>query len=361
MIHVLYTVNGLRVNGMSAVIMQYIAGLDREKYSFFLFTDEVAQQYEEPLAQYGVKVIQSVNRKKNQAAYMKELCRILKNEKIDIIHIHGNSATIAVELMAAKLCRVPVRIAHSHNTTCQHKVFDRLLRPWMYGTYTHGIGCGKEAGKWLFGHRTHDVIKNGIDLEHFGYSEEARVAFRKKYHLEGKYVIGHVGRFTDQKNHDGILRIFQSVLKEKEATLLLVGDGPREAEVKALAKEMDLEEHIVFFGTTKDTAEVYSAMDVFLFPSKFEGVPLTLIEAQANGLPAVISDQISPEVVMTDLITVMPLTEEESWTEHLLAVEADRGEKSETAIRQLTKAGHNAEKVIETLDRLYTRAIKEKR
>ena len=263
--------------------------------------------------------------------------------------------------MAAKLCRVPVRIAHSHNTTCQHKVFDRLLRPWMYGTYTHGIGCGKEAGKWLFGQRPHDVIKNGIDLEHFVYSEEAREAFRQKYHLEGKYVIGHVGRFTDQKNHDGILRIFQSVLKEKEATLLLVGDGPREAEVKALAKEMDLEEHIVFFGTTKDTAEVYSAMDVFLFPSKFEGVPLTLIEAQANGLPAVISDQISPEVVMTELITVMPLTEEESWTEHLLVSETDREERSKTAIGQLTKAGHNAEKVIETLDRLYIRAIKEKR
>lgn len=357
MITVLYTVNGMRVNGMSAVIMQYIRGLDKNKYRFLLFTDEIAEQFLDELKDNCVNVIQSDSRGKNQVTYFFELCSILKKNKIDIIHAHGNSATIAVEMLAAKISGVPIRIAHSHNTTCMHKTMDKLLRPLFYCTYTDGIGCGVEAGKWLFNNRRHRVIKNGIDLEKFKYNPEERTRIRKELGLIDQYVIGHVGRFTDQKNHDAILRIFREFLQERDAMLLLVGDGPREAEIRDLAKMMRLDDKVIFYGTTKDTSAMYSAMDVFLFPSKFEGVPLTLVEAQANGLHCVISDKISNEVNLTSLIHVMPLEREYEWTTMLVQDTMHREEDSTLAISQLTQSGFASKEVIKSIDSLYQKAM----
>lgn len=356
MIQVLYTVNGLRVNGVSAVIMRYVEKLPKDKYEFTLFTDEIADEFKDRLSKNRVNVIQSESRKKNQIAYYFELCRVIRKNHFDIIHAHGNSATIAIEMLAAKNCCVPVRIAHSHNTTCIHKSFDKLLRPLFYRTYTIGIGCGVEAGKWLFGNRAHQVIKNGVELQHFAYNEEYRKKIRTELQIENCYVIGHIGRFTDQKNHNAILRIFNEYIKIHDARLLLVGDGPREEEVKELAKSMGLIDKVIFYGTTKDTAPLYSAMDVFLFPSKFEGVPLTLIEAQANGLPCTISDKISSEVNLTDLITIKKLENESEWAECLSVDTGIRQSQSRKAITALTKHGFSIDDVIKQIDDLYTTA-----
>lgn len=355
--NVLYTVNGLRVNGMSAVIMQYISLLNKDEYNFSIFTEEIADQFVEQLKKYDVEIIQSHNRKKNQLAYYMELCSILNEKHYDILHAHGNSATLAVEMLAAKKCGVPIRIAHSHNTTCVHKTFDKLLRPVFYSTYTHGIGCGIEAGRWLFRNHKHEVIKNGIALDRFTYDEKKRNNARQKLQVQGKYVIGHIGRFTDQKNHDFILSIFKEYLKQKNAILLLVGDGPRESEISQLVQKMNLDKNVIFYGATEDTASLYSAMDVFLFPSKFEGVPLTLLEAQANGLPCVISDKISTEVNLTDLVSVVSLDDIGPWVEKLDVPDFDRGKRSEEAIRQLTQAGYAIDSVVYQIDKLYKDAI----
>ena len=355
--NVLYTVNGLRVNGMSAVIMQYISCLSKENYHFSIFTDEIADQFMEQLRNNHVEIIQSHNRRKNQLAYYMELCSILRGKHFDILHAHGNSATLAVEMLAAKNCGVPVRIAHSHNTTCVHKTFDRLLRPLFYSTYTHGIGCGEEAGRWLFRNHKHEVIKNGIALNHFAYNEQNRNLVRQKLQLQGKYVIGHVGRFTDQKNHDFIVNVFKEFLNQKDAILLLVGNGPKEIEIRQLVQKEKLDEKVIFYGTVKDAAPLYSAMDVFLFPSKFEGVPLTLLEAQANGLPCVISDRISAEVNLTDLVSVVSLADVKPWIKKLYVPACDREKRSEEAIKQLTRAGYEINDVICQIDTLYKNAV----
>ena len=358
MIRILYTVNGMRVNGVSSVIMQYIEWLPKNKYEFTIFTDEIATEYVDRLAKNNVKVIQSKNRKKNQLAYYRELISILKKGSYDLIHAHGNSATISVELVAAKQVGVPIRIAHSHNTTCTHKIFDRLLRPLFYSSYTHGIGCGDAAGKWLFGNRPHIVVKNGIDLEHFKYDAEARKDIRTQLGIDDCYVIGHIGRFTDQKNHEAILRIFDEYSKKSNAKLLLVGNGPKEAQIRELVDQMEMGDRVIFYGTVKDTAPLYSAMDVFLFPSKFEGVPLTLIEAQANGLHCVISDKISNEVNLTPLIQVYPLDEEKSWVRPLCVNNRLREHESIGAISELTKAGFDIRVVINQMDELYSNACR---
>ena len=358
MIKILYTINGLRVNGMSAVIMQYITNLDPSEYSISIFTDEIAPQFLPILKENNIEIIRSKNRRKNQIAYYKELKAIIQSHHFDIIHAHGNSATLAVEMSAAKKCGIKVRIAHSHNTTCVHKVFDKLLRYRFYKTYTHGIGCGEEAGKWLFGSHPHIVIKNGIDLENFVFDKEKRAAVRKQFDIDDKKVIGHIGRFTDQKNHVFLLDVFKRYHElDTDSVLLLVGDGPLEESVKNRVKEMGLTDHVIFNGTAPDTSVFYSAMDCFVFPSKFEGVPLTLVEAQANGLPCLISDQISREVIHTDLITVLELNDINKWVEHIDPQKHDRTEQSRKSILQLEKSGFGLEDVIKEIDTLYKKAL----
>lgn len=358
MIKLLYTINGLRVNGMSAVIMQYITHLEPDEYSISIFTDEIAPQFMPILKKYNVEIIRSENRRKNQIAYYKELKAIMKSHRFDIIHAHGNSATLAVEMSAAKKCGVKVRIAHSHNTTCVHKVFDKLLRHKFYRSYTHGIGCGEEAGKWLFGKHPHVVIKNGIDLNRFAFDKEKGAAVRKQLDIDDKKVIGHIGRFTDQKNHSYLLEVFKRYHeKDPDSVLLLVGDGPLEESIKNRAEEMGIAGHVIFSGTTSDTSAFYSAMNQFVFPSKFEGVPLTLVEAQANGLPCLISDRISKEVIQTELITVLELNDINEWAEHIVLQNRDRTEQSKKSVSQLEKSGFGLEGVIKEIDTLYKTAL----
>jgi glycosyltransferase involved in cell wall biosynthesis len=347
---------------MSAVIMQYIAMLDRREYQVALFTDEIAPQFLPQLQRYNVQVITSQNRKKNQIAYYKELVALLKKEKFDIIHAHGNSATLAVEMLAAKRCAVPVRIAHSHNTTCVHKFLDKLLRPLFYASYTHGVGCGVEAGKWLFGSRDHMILKNGVDLEHFAFEAEKRNEARRELGITDKFVVGHVGRFTEQKNHEFIIRVFQKYAEiDQDAVLLLVGDGPKENEIKQLVHTKHLDKKVLFAGTTPNTDRMYSAMDVFIFPSKFEGVPLTLIEAQANGLHCLISDKISSEVIQTKLVDVLSINTEEEWVDRIKTMRPERNaEDSTNAIRQLTEAGFSLKETAQKLNDFYKTALNEK-
>lgn len=348
---------------MSAVIMQYISMLDRNKYKISLFTDEIAPQFIPKLQENGVDIITSKNRRRNQIEYFKELIAVLKKGKFDIIHAHGNSATIAVELFAAKICDVPVRIAHSHNTTCAHKVLDKILRPMLYWSYTHGIGCGIEAGRWMFGSRNHAVIKNGIDLKHFIFDEQKRLEMRMQLGIENKFVVGHIGRFTEQKNHVFLVDIFEKYSQINEcAVLLLVGDGPEEDKIKQQVRRKNLDSKVIFFGTTSDTATIYSAMDVFVFPSKFEGVPLTLVEAQANGLHGLISDKISREVVQTNLLDIFTLDSKDKWVNGLRIVKKERSIKeSINAIVCLTEAGFSVDVISSELDNYYNSAIIEMR
>ena len=359
MISVLYTINGLRVNGMSAVVMQYIRNLSKKEYSFTIFTDEIDPQFFQDLKDNKVRVIQSKMRRKNQFAYYRELLEIMRKEHFDILHAHGNSSTIAVELVAAKQSGIPMRVAHSHNTTCDHIYIDKILRPIFYKSYTHGIGCGIEAGKWMFGSRPHIVLKNGVDLQRFQFNQEIRDMTRFELGVEDKFVLGHVGRFTDQKNHQFLLRVFREYHEENDrSVLLLVGNGPLEEQIKQEAKRLGINDDVIFYGTTPNTEKIYSAMDCFVFPSKYEGVPLTLVEAQANGLACFISNKVSSEVIQTRLVTCLPLDDCRNWAAVLPKSIECRKSDSETAISELEAGGFSLSGVIKELDGLYKESRK---
>ena len=351
---ILFTVNGLRVNGMSAVIMHYIKGLYKNGFCFYIYTDEIDKSFLEDLETYSVTIVQSDSRRHNQLKYYKQLCRYLRKEKIDILHAHGNSATIAIEMLAAKRSGVRVRIAHSHNTTCDHKLLDKLLRPILYKTYNVGIGCGIEAGKWMFGNHEHTIVKNGINLQDFKFDKMKRENTRSSLSCTDKFVIGHVGRFTDQKNHSFLINVFYKYNKyNPNSLLLLVGDGPLEESIKKMVQDFGIDKSVLFYGTTNKVNELYSAMDLFVFPSKYEGVPLTLIEAQSNGLRCLIGKNISDEVVVTKDVIKLDICDSEEWVNMIKLNEHNKRKESDEQIEQLRKAGFDEDEAIQRMKEIY--------
>lgn len=360
MTKILMTVNGLRVNGMSTVILQYIENIG-ENYVIDIFTDEIDEKLLPRLEKSGVKLFRSSNRKKNQFAYFFELIRILKMGQYDIIHAHGNSATLAVEMLAAKIAGVKVRIAHSHNTTCEHIWFDRFLRLLFYSTYTHGIACGEEAGIWMFGKRKFKVIKNGVDIEKFRYYDNKNKKIREELNISEKFVLGHIGRFTYQKNHEFLLKIFKCYLKKNpNSVLLLVGNGPLEDKIRKIVEENKIEPYVIFYGTTDRPEDLYSVMDVFVFPSRFEGLPLTLVEAQANGLTCLVSDKVSNEVKLTPLVNFLSIdSPEEDWAEFIekSRLQNKYSRENSSFFDSLNDSGYSLSNTIETLKNFYKEAM----
>lgn len=178
----------------------------------------------------------------------------------------------------------------------------------------------KEAGKWMFGKHNFQIMNNAIDAKKFIYNEEVRKRKRAELGVEDKFVIGHVGRFNLQKNHEFLVKCFADFAKTNEdAILVLIGNGELQEKIKAMAKEYGIETKVKFLGLREDIPQLLQAMDLFLFPSLFEGLPVTLVEAQAAGLPCVISDMITDEIMITDQISKVSLSGNTSlWNQEIV-------------------------------------------
>lgn len=281
-------------------------------------------------------------RNTNPFKYIISLYRIIRLGKYDVVHVHGNSSTLFVEMLSSKMAGVKVRIAHSHNTKCDHEVVNKILKPFFLRSYTHAFACGKEAGEWLFDHRPFDVISNGIDLAVFKFNCHYREAFRKKYNLGDSFVIGHVGRFSKQKNHKKLIEIYSEFTKlNPSSVLVLVGDGELRTEIEEDVRKMGLK--VLFVGLSEEVNKWLQVFDVFVMPSLFEGLPLVLIEAQAAGLPCVISDRISSSVDVTNLVKFVSLTASAAeWANLILeSTVYDRASHSELIKRNLVDAHYD--------------------
>jgi glycosyltransferase involved in cell wall biosynthesis len=204
-------------------------------------------------------------------------------------------------MLIAKIKGIKVRIAHCHNTTCDNKKVHKILQPLFRKIYTHGFACSVDAGKWMFNNSNFEVLPNGFITEKFIFDEKKRKEVRKKLNIDDKYVIGHVGMFLEQKNHEFILQVFEEVAKAKEdSVLLLIGTGPDYDKIQKIIEEHHYKDRIICYGVTNNVSELYDAMDLFFFPSKHEGLGIVLLEAQIKGLKCVTSDVVPREVVLDD-------------------------------------------------------------
>lgn len=291
--------------GVETVVMNYYRNIDRAKIQFDFICDEDSTNipYEE-IEELGGKVI-LIPPYQKMFQYHNKLKKVLKDGKYKIVHSHINTLSV-FSLFAAKCAGVPVRIAHSHSTTNKKEwkknLLKQLLRPFNKMFATDYMCCSELAGRWLFGNKEYDkgnvyLLNNAIDLDKFKYDEKIRKEKRKELNIpDNVLVIGHVGRFVEQKNHEFLIDIFNELYKQNNnSVLLLVGQGPLMKKIKEKAKKIGLNNNVKFLGQRNDINELYQAMDLFLFPSLYEGLGMVMIEAQYSGLPCIASAEV-PEI-----------------------------------------------------------------
>jgi len=328
----------LRTNGITSVILNYfrhITNNDRIHFDF-LFPSMQLPEYEAELRQCGSNAFELNCRIKNPIKYISKLTKIIKNGGYDIVHAHGNSCTLAFELYAAKKAGVKVRIAHSHSTNCKNIKINKALRPWFDKLYTDGFACGEDAGKWLFPKGNFIVVRNGVDLEKFLYNSSVRSKYREKYGLSDNIVIGHVGLFNEGKNHKYLIEIFRELYSQNNKyRLLLIGDGSLKPTIEVQVKKYSLTDAVIFAGLTEEVAQHLFAMDVFVMPSLYEGLPLSLIEAQAAGLSFVVADTVTKEVDITGQMKFISLNASpKEWADAIMSMQPINRENESRSIRK---------------------------
>lgn len=253
---------------------------------------------------------------------------MFKENRYRIVHAHLTTMSV-FSLAVAKICGVPVRICHGHNTACKGETKKNLLkymlRPFSRTFATHYFACSHYAGKWLFGKKIETserfrVIPNAVDAAKFRFNGEIRREARKELGVEDKLVIGLIGRFAYQKNHAFLMDVFMEVLrKNSRAVLLLVGEGSLVNEVKQKVHDMGLDASVRFLGVREDVDRLYQAFDVFCLPSRYEGLPVVGVEAQISGVPCVFSGTMTEETAFTDSVTfVNPEQSAEQWAQIIL-------------------------------------------
>ena len=282
----------------------------------------------------------------------------------EVIHIDTDGFHRTVELFAAKRAGIRKRILHAHNTEAEvagrlgGSGFSRRLGQWLYTMLaTDCLACSDKAGEWLFGsggRKPVTLLKNGIDVERFRFDAQKREQIRHQLGLEGKKVIGHVGRFEKQKNHRLLLSVFR-ILNERDpdCRLLLIGDGSLRQEIMEEARRTQLDHAILFTGNIDHVEAYYQAMDVFLLPSLHEGLALVAVEAQCSGLPCLMADTVSPQTKLTDACSFLSLDGgPEPWAEKAAEMLRTPRER-ETGAWEVTEAGYDIRSSAEKLREIY--------
>lgn len=363
-IKILVIVNAIfGYDGISSVAANYYLHQNRNRVKMDLVTiNPIFDDLKETIERNGDHSYVFDYRNKNPLKYVVNLKKLICENKYDIVHIHGNSATMAVELLAAKQAGCKVRIAHSHNTQCDHQKLNKLLMPLFSRLYTDCCACSVEAGKFLFGDKECYVVNNGLYVQKYRFDESIRDRIRRETGLTGKYVIGNIGRFRFQKNQEYLVKLLAEVKKHKEnAALLLVGAGETEEIVKQQVTNMGLTESVVFYGTTDKVNEIVQVMDVFAFPSRFEGLGIVAIEAQASGLNCVASDVVPRAITVQDDVRFLPLEgKDDEWVTSLveLGVTPEQREKRAFDTENRLKAhGYDIEKNCADILEFYERIL----
>lgn len=337
------------MGGMSSVIVNYLEKMNKNDMKITMIVNsKIEKVYYEALKRNKVNII-ILERNNRVISYMYNLYKIMKKEKFQVVHIHGNSSTMAFESIPAYLNKIPNRIVHSHNVSCEHKILNRVLWPILKRTSTLALACSEEAGKWLFKEeKEFNVLNNAIDTEKYKFTKDKRNIIRKELDLENFYVIGHVGYFNDQKNHEKLFKVVNYLKDKINVKLLCIsGDSEVPESINELIEKYNLRNNIKILLRRNDVNELLKGMDLFMFPSKYEGLGLALIEAQASGLHCLPSNEVPREAAICQkLVHYCDLADCDSvWGNLILNIRKSTNESREKesleAITQLKKFGYD--------------------
>lgn len=324
-LHVLHAVPDMNSGGIENYIMNMYRGMDRSSIQFdFLVHHSQRAFFDDEIESLGGSIFRlPVLDDKNALHYMHALSQLFSEHQWPIVH--GHIASMAFfYLGAAERAGIPVRIAHSHGTSFLHTPKGYAKRMLFKGAKRHAnvrLACSTEAGRYLFGDSPFYLAKNAIDSVRFSFNADARRRIRSGLGIgEETLVVGHVGRYNLQKNHSFLVNVFDEVGRlNEDSRLLLVGTGELEGDVRRQVFGLGIEDRVMFQNVTDEPEAFYSAMDVFVLPSLFEGLPLVGIEAQCNGLPCAFSSEITHEVAISDLAFFIDLRAgARSWAERIV-------------------------------------------
>lgn len=350
--------------GVEAFLMNTLRNIDREKYTFiFLCFEDKKYDYEDEIIALGGKIVRTPAVKKvGPFKHIKNIERVLRDEQIDIIHVHTYYNSM-FSIIAGKRAGIKVRIVHSHNTMSEElpsllkRVYFKVSR-FIIGKYTTDyLACGQDAGEALFTKsKTFTIVDNGIILDDFYYRLDVRSRLRKELNIPVDYtVIMHVGRFDRQKNHDFLIDIYNEYVKlNPHSILILIGEGSLRTDIESKVNRLGIQENVAFLGKKTNVNELYNVADLFLFPSLHEGLPVTLVETQANGLVSLISDTIDKTTKFTACVNFYPLSHKaELWAKRISELNLNR-----VATKNVVEdSKYNMVKNVKKIEQLYENMI----
>lgn len=356
-IRVLHVLTGMGSGGAEAFIMNIYRNIDRDKVQFdFLLRSEEDLYFDEIKSLGGEIYIMPPFPRNALANYIETKRFFERHKEYTTIHVHGNALIYMSALIIAKNQGIPYRIMHSHNTKTRkplYRAVHEFNKLFIEKIATDYFACSSAAGNWMFKNKKYKLINNGIDIKNFLYSEDSRNEIRYQLNIEDKFVIGHIGRFLYSKNHDFIINVFKKVFDQNNnAVLVLVGSGPLEQRIKDKVNRLGLTQNVIFTGVRKDVNKLLQAFDIFLFPSKFEGLGIALVEAQASGLRCFASKNIPNEVKISNLVEFIDLGESTKlWANKIL--DYSSGYKRENMYELLKTSEYEIKYVARLLEEFY--------
>lgn len=344
-IKVLQLPSKLEIGGAEKVAADIGFYADPAKYEvhYVVFGSEVGA-YEPELEAAGCRIFHIPQPSESFYGYLKNLKKLIKTHHYDVVHAH-TMFNIGWAMLAGRLWGVPVRVSHAHSALAAERgwkvrLYESVMRCLILTCATDLVACGVQAGERLYGnlafHKRGQLILNGIDTVRFAFSERTRQIFREQLGLSGRFVIGHVGHLAAVKNQSFLLELMPEILKKRpDAFLILLGEGADRPVLERRIEELQLGNCVRLTGNVRNVPDYLNAMDVFAFPSLYEGMPLSVIEVQANGLPCVLSDRVPRDVFLTDLICPLPLEQRTEWVEAICGAQRCHAEKYELLIRNM--------------------------
>lgn len=357
---VLQIVDSMDAGGVQAFLMNLYRNINHEEIQFdFLVFRSHKQWYEDEIIKLGGKIYKAPGRKEGLFKCNKYLKKFFKlHSEYKVIHYNASSLSFVAPLRYAKQYGVTKRIIHCHSSSfigsSIHKILHKVHKMQISTLANIYLSCSEPATEWMYGGTTIvdrvQLIMNGVDSNKFLYCENIRSKYRKTLGIENCFVVGHVGRFSKVKNHEFLINIFSEIKNMKEnARLLLVGDGELRKEIENVVASKGLNSSVLFLGSRNDVPELMQAMDVLVMPSLYEGFPVTAVEAQAAGLPVIMSDTITREVCINPNVKMLNLDDSSSsWATDIL-----KSRERIKSVDRIIDSGLDIKNTSEKLSKIY--------
>ncbi|WP_026524663.1 glycosyltransferase family 1 protein [Butyrivibrio sp. MB2005] len=363
-IKVLHIVGAMYPGGMENFIMNIYENIDKERFQFDFAVHVVKENgYDDKIRELGGKVFQLPRMMSHPIQNFNKLSNIINAEGYDIVIRHTANSLVAPQLMVAKKAGA-ITVCHSHNETDPKKLAHFLSRPILIKNTDVRLACSDNAGKWMYGNKSFEVINNAIDLNKFEFRNEYKEQIVREFNLEGKHIYGHIANFIASKNHTFLIDVFAKIAeKDDKAILICLGEGDLKPDIQEKIKSLNLVTKVILTGIRHDAQAFFSAFDTMIFPSLFEGLPLTLIEAQVSGLPMLISDTITPNVSVTDgLITRKSLSDSaESWADEAISIRNKNEQSDRSCQRESIRShGYDLEQLVSWYEDFLSDLVKNK-